>query len=163
MWKMRARDQAGYSSLHKWAAKYFEPIPCEHCGGEEGRMEWATKHDRKMSRDRSAWLRLCFGCHRKYDGSPWSARTHCKHGHLFDEENTRIRPDGGRVCRECVRSRSRRYKAKMRRQRNAGSVGGDRCQAQKTHCPQGHPYDNENTYLWRGKRKCRTGNRERVP
>ena len=28
--------------------------------------------------------------------------------------------------------------------------------AVKTHCPQGHPYDAENTYRWRGKRRCRT-------
>ena len=25
----------------------------------------------------------------------------------------------------------------------------------KTNCPQGHPYDAENTYLWRGQRRCR--------
>jgi len=27
--------------------------------------------------------------------------------------------------------------------------------AAKTHCPQGHPYNEENTYLWRGRRQCR--------
>jgi hypothetical protein len=27
--------------------------------------------------------------------------------------------------------------------------------AAKTHCPQGHPYDSENTYLYRGLRYCR--------
>jgi hypothetical protein len=30
-------------------------------------------------------------------------KTHCVHGHPFDAENTRIRPDGSRACRECKR------------------------------------------------------------
>lgn len=29
----------------------------------------------------------------------------------------------------------------------------------KTHCPQGHPYDDENTYLYDGRRYCRACNR----
>jgi hypothetical protein len=33
-------------------------------------------------------------------------------------------------------------------------------QVLRTHCPQGHPYDSENTYIWRGKRRCRICNRE---
>lgn len=28
----------------------------------------------------------------------------------------------------------------------------------KTHCPQGHPYDNENTHVWNGRRYCRACN-----
>lgn len=36
------------------------------------------------------------------------------------------------------------------------AIGGDRCQAQKTHCPAGHPYSEENTYTWRNERHCRT-------
>jgi hypothetical protein len=28
-------------------------------------------------------------------------------------------------------------------------------QLKKTHCPQGHPYDEANTYHWRGQRHCR--------
>lgn len=32
----------------------------------------------------------------------------------------------------------------------------------KTHCPQGHPYDEANTYLWRGHRICRACSRERA-
>lgn len=38
----------------------------------------------------------------------------CKHGHRFDEENTRIRSNGKRQCRACVRTetRKRRLKAK---------------------------------------------------
>lgn len=32
----------------------------------------------------------------------------------------------------------------------------------RTHCPQGHEYSTENTYIWtRGNRLCRTCNRER--
>jgi hypothetical protein len=34
-------------------------------------------------------------------------------------------------------------------------LGGDWGQAQKTHCPAGHPYDEANTYRWRGERRCR--------
>jgi hypothetical protein len=30
----------------------------------------------------------------------------------------------------------------------------------KTHCPQGHPYDQANTYLHRGKRHCRICQRD---
>jgi hypothetical protein len=41
--------------------------------------------------------------------------------------------------------------AKGRGKIEAGPAG----QTAKTHCPQGHPYDEENTYLWRGHRLCR--------
>lgn len=33
------------------------------------------------------------------------AKTHCKHGHEFNVENTYWRPDGGRDCKPCARSR----------------------------------------------------------
>jgi hypothetical protein len=33
--------------------------------------------------------------------------------------------------------------------------GGDWGEAAKTHCPSGHPYDEENTYRWRNERHCR--------
>lgn len=36
--------------------------------------------------------------------------------------------------------------------------GGDWGQAAKTECPQGHPYDEENTYVWTNPR---TGGKER--
>jgi hypothetical protein len=35
-------------------------------------------------------------------------KTHCPKGHEYDEENTRITPDGKRVCRACDRARSRK-------------------------------------------------------
>lgn len=34
--------------------------------------------------------------------------------------------------------------------------------AERTHCPHGHPYDEDNTYVWRGGRHCRTCNNNRT-
>ena len=39
------------------------------------------------------------------------AQTHCKHGHEFTPENTRVR-NGSRHCRACQREATRRYKAR---------------------------------------------------
>lgn len=45
-------------------------------------------------------------------GDGWTGQrarqTHCKHGHPFDEANTRIRPNGTRQCRACAREQARR-------------------------------------------------------
>jgi hypothetical protein len=40
------------------------------------------------------------------------AQTHCIHGHVFDETNTRVDKAGKRVCRTCVRNRKRYYRAR---------------------------------------------------
>lgn len=34
-------------------------------------------------------------------------------------------------------------------------AAGNHHSAKKTHCPQGHPYDEANTYVWRRERRCR--------
>lgn len=39
-------------------------------------------------------------------------RTHCKNGHEFTEQNTRLRPSGARNCLACIRERSRRVRAR---------------------------------------------------
>lgn len=48
-------------------------------------------------------------------GSGWAGenakRTHCKHGHEFTPENTRIHGNGWRACRSCERDKCRRYRA----------------------------------------------------
>ena len=45
------------------------------------------------------------------------AKTHCKHGHEFNDKNTRIDKNGNRVCRACDNSKSlekqRRRRAKL--------------------------------------------------
>ncbi len=44
-------------------------------------------------------------------------QTHCKRGHLFDEENTHIRPNGNKTCRTC-------RNAAQRVRRRYGGGGG---------------------------------------
>jgi WhiB family redox-sensing transcriptional regulator len=36
-------------------------------------------------------------------GHPQASKTHCKHGHPFNTENTYYTPDGRRRCRTCLR------------------------------------------------------------
>ena len=43
-------------------------------------------------------------------GSSSVKKTHCKQGHLFDTENTYIRPITGRGCKICRREAYRRFK-----------------------------------------------------
>jgi hypothetical protein len=41
-------------------------------------------------------------------------KTHCKHGHEFDEANTYITKTGGRACRACARRAQAELKARRR-------------------------------------------------
>jgi len=43
-----------------------------------------------------------------------AAQTHCMHGHEFTPENTYIKPNGCRRCKECTRAASRRAHARKR-------------------------------------------------
>lgn len=43
-----------------------------------------------------------------------AARTHCRQGHAFDEENTYRPPDGRRVCRACASQARAAHEAKKR-------------------------------------------------
>lgn len=81
---------------------------------------------------------------------PHGERTHCPQGHPYDEENTRYTPTGGRQCRECRRAQS--YAAWLKRRKGEGAPIRT---GWRTHCPQGHPYDEANTRVWGGKRSCR--------
>lgn len=41
-------------------------------------------------------------------------KTHCKHGHPFDEENTYWRRSGGRHCKTCTKERGELYRRRVR-------------------------------------------------
>lgn len=49
-------------------------------------------------------------------------QTHCKRGHEFSPENTRIDRKGGRVCRACATIHWRAQEQKRRERRAAGNV-----------------------------------------
>lgn len=48
---------------------------------------------------------------RTYKARPKVSATHCKYGHEFTPENTRVRTSGGRACRICERAEKKRYRA----------------------------------------------------
>jgi hypothetical protein len=48
------------------------------------------------------------------NGERQRARTHCKHGHPFDADNTSWTPKGTRTCKTCHRNKMRRIYAKRR-------------------------------------------------
>jgi hypothetical protein len=87
-------------------------------------------------------------------------KTHCKRGHEFTPENTRISGRGRRICLACERLYRDEHREELRvywrersrrRSRKAGVVPW----AEKTHCPNGHAYTPANSYIYRGRRLCR--------
>lgn len=63
-------DKVGYHGLHKWVQSVLgKPCQCEFCGTEgltKQKIHWANKSG-DYKRVKSDWLRLCAGCHLKYD------------------------------------------------------------------------------------------------
>lgn len=54
-----------------------------------------------------------------------SRATHCRHGHEFSESNTYwYRQGRARMCRQCVRAASRRYKDRKRLELDIASGNG---------------------------------------
>lgn len=83
----------------------------------------------------------------------YARHTHCKNGHALTADN--IRPNGkGRQCILCARERY----ARQREEQGRGVAF-----ASRTHCPQGHPYDERNTlYRSNGDRSCSACNAARA-
>lgn len=85
-------------------------------------------------------------------------KTHCPKGHPYDEANTRVVASSGhRKCRECTRAAKRAYYQRTKGDRLAPPGA-------RTHCPRGHEYTPENTYIQpsTGSRICRTCASDRV-
>lgn len=75
----------------------------------------------------------------------------CRHGHLWSEHAYVWR--GTRYCRACTAECQR----KRRKEQGVGLKGRGYNMRQKTHCPQGHPYEGANLKVTpQGVRLCRT-------
>lgn len=85
-------------------------------------------------------------------------------GHLKTEENAAPNGGGNVTCRTCKNARRQAAYAadpevsrainKERQRRYRGGLKGH-ANGRKEACPQGHPYDDENTYVYEGARQCK--------
>ncbi len=96
-------------------------------------------------------------------GAPyWAERTRseCQRGHALAGTNVRTYPNGKRYCVTCRLERQRIRRAEAR-SKSPGPGSGSYLKS-RTHCPQGHAYDDRNTYVDKtGSRQCRECNRTR--
>lgn len=87
-------------------------------------------------------------------------RTHCPQGHAYAEHGYRTYR-GGRLCKACRRVKRRIYRTQEEQREMRRRMGRPR--AERTNCPQGHPYDEDNTrHTRQGRRACRTCERART-
>jgi hypothetical protein len=78
-------------------------LPCVDCGHIWHPGERRHEYDHSYgygSNHHYAVESVCTICHARRTNPK---RTHCIHGHKFSEENTIIRPNGHKACRECRR------------------------------------------------------------
>lgn len=79
-------------------------------------------------------------------------RTHCKHGHPFDDSNTLWLPNGSRQCRICNREGGRRWREQHPSEKKPKLPNFNKL---KTSCAHGHPFNEHNTYWHNNKRHCK--------
>jgi hypothetical protein len=72
-------------------------------------MEPVTREENSRRGERNRLTRRSGG------GARMAARTHCKNGHPFTPENTRMQGTA-RICKPCSRERLRRFRAREREQ-----------------------------------------------
>jgi len=103
--KMGKRKAA---SIHRLVCEAFHG-PCP--AGMEARHLNDVKHDNRA--ENLAWGTKSQNSHdaRSNNHHPQARKTHCKWGHEFTEQNTKIGRNGWRWCRQCHRDDgARRYK-----------------------------------------------------
>lgn len=85
-------------------------LPCADCGRlwSEGGPRHEYDHYLGYAAEHHLHVEaVCVPCHAKRDSAK-ARQTHCKHGHEFTSENTIIKSNGMRQCRECRRDYDRR-------------------------------------------------------
>lgn len=121
------RDRAiGYGGAHDRAKALFGPASSHICVSCDGQAtDWAYTHTDPAemidpdlglpySADVSHYMPLCVRCHKRFDVGRVAGgdfrESHCVNGHAMSGDNLRITGKGIRVCRECSRGGSARYR-----------------------------------------------------
>jgi hypothetical protein len=134
------------------AAAFLGPRPpgLEVCHNDGNKMNAAASNLRYDTHQANEHDKRIHGTHHN------SRKTHCPYGHEYTPANTYINAKGSRECRTCI---ERWHQAEAEATKAARRARGLRPHpnAVKTHCPEGHPYDEENTYIIpsTGGRMCR--------
>jgi hypothetical protein len=79
-------------------------LPCVDCGHVWSKGERRHEYDHHLgyaAEHHGDVQSVCTLCHTKRD-SQRKRQTHCKHGHEFTPENTRVASNGTRHCRACA-------------------------------------------------------------
>lgn len=85
-------------------------LPCSDCGHiwSPGERRHEYDHHKGYTAEHHLDVEpVCTTCHALRDSAK-KAMNSCSKGHPFDEENTFIRPNGTRACRECRRAYDRK-------------------------------------------------------
>lgn len=161
-WTGKAGSQGGYGFfrdrqriyVHRWAYEFFvrqipDGLTVEHlchtrdmdCPGGP-----TCPHRRCVNPEHLTLLPI--GDNVRAGGH--GKRTHCLKGHPLVHQAYL----GHRKCVECRNQRQREWSAAKRERLGLPTGNGTRNRS-KTHCPAGHEYSPENTYVNSGRRVCR--------
>lgn len=155
---LSGRGKKARPKVHKLVAEAFlGPRPpgleiCHNDGDKTNAVPSNLRYDTRIANESDKRLH---GTHHH------SRKTHCPKGHEYTSENTFINRRGGRECRTCKRART---VAALQAAKEARALNRQpHYNTAKTHCPQGHEYTPENTYInpKSGGRMCRTCMSER--
>lgn len=101
-------ETAKSSSKHCWINKYYgKSDRCDNpkCSGESKHYEWANLKNHKHTRKKEDYMMMCRKCHSIFDKSKC-----CKNGHKRTNNSTKIRANGNRECKVCLKISKEIYK-----------------------------------------------------
>lgn len=143
-------------------AKLLKCVDCAANGIDKQARDWSHRHGTDPE-DVMNYDPRCRKCHIAYDGSG-HRKPHTEEARAKMSVGQRRRYGTEDMPRAKPAKGEPRYSEGQRRAYAEGTrVGANPFQSGKTHCPQNHEYDEENTYVdKRGQRSCKKCMRERT-